>query len=61
MYNTVNWDSKLPPKLHAPVTTYENGMPDPLRPKDNTIANQIEKVDQRPAIWQVYIPFIKES
>jgi len=56
-YKTVNWDNKVPAKVFAPVTTYENGCPDPLRPKDNTIANKIEKVDQRPAIWQTSIGF----
>lgn len=56
-YSQVNWDNKLVPKLTAPVTTYERGCPDPLRRKDNTIANQIEQVDQRPAIWQTSIGF----
>ena len=31
MYEQVSWDSKLPDKLHAPVTTYEYGMADPVR------------------------------
>lgn len=52
-YDTVNWDAKLPPKLQPPVTTYEKGVPDPLRPKDNTLFNQIEQVAQKPQIWQV--------
>ncbi len=45
MYGQVNWDSKLPQKLHAPVSTYEAGTPDPLRNK--------KEGDARPQIWQV--------
>lgn len=32
MYGHVNWDNKVPKKLHAPITTYEYGKPDPLKP-----------------------------
>lgn len=56
-YSQVNWDNKLVPKLFAPLTTYEKGVPDPLKPKDNQIANQIEKVGQKPQIWQTSIGF----
>ena len=45
MYGQVNWDSKLPKKLHAPVTTYEAGVPDPVR-------KNVEG-EKRPQIWQV--------
>lgn len=43
MYETVSYDKKLPPKLHAPVTTYETRA-DPLRQK--LLENN------RPQIWQ---------
>lgn len=56
-YKTVNWDNKLVPKLFTPLTTHENGVPDPVKPKDNTLFNQIEHVDQRPQIWQTSIGF----
>ncbi|CAF0704702.1 unnamed protein product [Brachionus calyciflorus] len=32
MYSNVNWDNKVPKKLHAPITTYEFGKSDPLKP-----------------------------
>lgn len=32
MYGHVNWDNKVPQKLHAPIQTYEFGRPDPLKP-----------------------------
>ena len=53
----MNWDNKLVPKLFAPLTTHENGVPDPVKPKDNTLFNQIEHVEQRPQIWQTSIGF----
>lgn len=56
-YGQVNWDNKLVPKKHAPVSTHENGCPDPLRLKDNTLANVIEQAPQRPQIWQTSIGF----
>lgn len=33
MYEQVNWDSKLPKKRHAPISTYEHGKADPLMKK----------------------------
>jgi hypothetical protein len=47
MYEQVNWDAKLPKKLHAPVTTYEAGKADPLKVDEENKTN-------RPHIWQVY-------
>jgi hypothetical protein len=44
MYGQVNWDKKVPKKLHAPVTTYERKA-DPLKPDPNPYT--------RPQIWQV--------
>jgi hypothetical protein len=49
MYNQVNWDSKLPKKLHAPVTTYEAGKADALK--------RIEQANNQPQIWQVRLNF----
>ena len=47
MYEQVNWDSKIPKKLHAPITTYEFGKPDPLKPTDPT--------PTRPQIYQTVV------
>ena len=43
MYQNVNWDSKLPKKLHAPVTTYE--------PRADPLRQQFQQ-HTRPQIWQ---------
>lgn len=45
MYRQVNWDSKLPSKLHAPTTTYEGGRADPLkRNEPSPITKELAKV-----------------
>lgn len=45
-YSQVNWDSKLPKKLHAPTSTFEKFV-DPLKLSDQT--------DHRTQIWQTSI------
>ena len=45
MYSQVHWDSKIPRKIHAPIRTFENGVPDPVQRK--------EELDKSPQIWQV--------
>lgn len=45
-YATVNWDSKLPKKLHAPTTTYEK-QADPIKHSDQE--------EHRTQIWQTSI------
>jgi len=47
-YSQVNWDSKLPKKLHAPTSTFEK-LVDPLKQSDQT--------DHRTQIWQVQLLF----
>jgi hypothetical protein len=44
MNSQVNWDSKVPPKLHAPVTTHEHNRADPLKRSQTAVT--------RPQIWQ---------
>lgn len=45
MYKQVNWDAKLPKKLHRPVTTYENGKADPLKRSEPTeVTPELAKV-----------------
>jgi hypothetical protein len=44
MYENVNWDSKLPRKLHAPVSTFE--------PRTDPLRQQFQQYT-RPQIWQV--------
>lgn len=43
-YEEVHWDQKLVPRQHAPVTTFENGKPDPVVTTSAPPA--------RPEIWQ---------
>ena len=43
-YSHVNWDAKLPSKLHAPTSTYEKFV-DPLK--------ECDQIDHRTQIWQV--------
>jgi hypothetical protein len=50
MYQTINYDSKLPKRLHAPVTTFET-FADPLTQK--------AQKNTRPQIWQVIQKKIK--
>ncbi len=35
MYEDVNWDAKLPPRIHAPYTTNEYARADPLKNMDD--------------------------
>jgi|APCry1669189000_1035189.scaffolds.fasta_scaffold759261_1 hypothetical protein len=35
MYEDVNWDAKLPPRIHAPYTTNEYAKADPLKNMDD--------------------------
>lgn len=45
MYKQVNWDSKLPKKWHAPVTTFEAGKADPLKENNqNSITPELAQV-----------------
>jgi hypothetical protein len=43
-YEEVHWDQKLVPRQHAPVTTFENGKPDPVVTTSAPPA--------RPELWQ---------
>lgn len=47
MYRQVNWDSKLPRKLHAPTRTYEAGKADPLkRSEPSELTPELAKVNK---------------
>ena len=45
MQSQVHWDSKVPRKMHAPTTTFENGIPDQVKRR--------EELDPKPQVWQV--------
>jgi len=44
MYEGINWDKKLPSRLHAPVTTYEHGKANPIKKN--------EEFHPSPHVWQ---------
>jgi hypothetical protein len=58
MYKQVNWDSKLPKKWHAPVTTFEAGKADPLKENNqNSITPELAQVYKKKFSLTIFLSY----